>query len=144
VAGRHLIRKAANHQGRIQNKAEVIMRLFRGVVLAAMTLAGFTAGSAQTCAAPVLAMFNICSPFQQTSVTNPIQVSARSTPPQGTITSLQLWVDGTKYMNSTTGNLSGTLPTTLSSGKHRFTFIMTSNSSTGSRSWNTIVYVNVQ
>ena len=120
------------------------MRLVRHFVLIAITTAGFTAGSAQTCAAPVLAMFNICSPFQETSVTNPVQVSASSTPPQGTITSLQLWVDGTKYMNSTTGQLSGPLPTTLTSGKHRFTFIMTSSSSTGSRSWNTIVYVNVQ
>jgi len=120
------------------------MRLVRHFVLIAIATAGFTAGSAQTCAAPVLAMFNICSPFQETSVTNPVQVSASSTPPQGTITSLQLWVDGTKYMNSTTGQLSGPLPTTLTSGKHRFTFIMTSSSSTGSRSWNTIVYVNVQ
>ena len=120
------------------------MRMIRRIVLGATALAGFMTGSAQTCAAPVLAMFNICSPFQQTSVTNPVQVSASSTPPQGAITSLQLWVDGTKYMNSTTGQLSGPLPTTLSSGKHRFTFIMTSNSSTGSRSWNTIVYVTVQ
>jgi|ERR1051326_1025800 hypothetical protein len=120
------------------------MKVVRHIVLMVAALAGFTAAFAQTCAAPVLAMFNICSPFQETSVTNPVQVSASSTPPQGTITSLQLWVDGTKYMNSTTGHLSGPLPTTLSSGKHRFTFIMTSNSSTGSRSWNTIVYVNVQ
>jgi len=120
------------------------MGVVRHFVLIAITTAGFMTGSAQTCAAPVLAMFNICSPFQETSVANPVQVSASSTPPQGTITSLQLWVDGTKYMNSTTGQLSGPLPTTLTSGKHRFTFIMTSNSSTGSRSWNTIVYVNVQ
>jgi len=120
------------------------MRLVRHFVLIAITTAGFTTGSAQTCAAPVLAMFNICASFQETSVANPVQVSASSTPPQGTITSLQLWVDGTKYMNSTTGQLSGPLPTTLTSGKHRFTFIMTSSSSTGSRSWNTIVYVNVQ
>jgi hypothetical protein len=119
---------------------------FRTIVLGMTVLFGLTTGSAQSsCTAPVLAMFNICSPFHETSVTNPIQVSAASTPPQGTITSLQLWVDGTKYMNSTTGNLSGTLPVTLSSGKHRFTFIMTSNSSTGvTRQWNTIVYVNVQ
>jgi len=120
------------------------MRLFRGIVLAGIALAGLASGSAQTCTAPVLAMFNICSPFLETSVANPIQVSASSTPPQGTLTSLQLWVDGTKYMNSTTNTLNGTLPVKLTSGKHRFTFIMTSNSSTGSRSWNTIVYVNVQ
>jgi Big-like domain-containing protein len=116
----------------------------RTVISTSLLLAGLTTGSAQTCAAPVLAMFNICAPFQATSVTNPVQVSASSTPPQGAITSLQLWVDGTKYMNSTTGQLNGPLPTTLTSGKHRFTFIMTSNSSTGSRSWNTIIYVNVQ
>ncbi|HZS25832.1 MAG TPA: Ig-like domain-containing protein [Candidatus Angelobacter sp.] len=117
----------------------------RTILLIAVLLAGLTTGSAQAaCTAPVLAMFNICSPFQETSVTNPIQVSASSTPPQGTITSLQLWVDGKKYMNSTTGNLSGALPVTLTSGKHRFTFIMTANSSIGSRSWNTIIYVNVQ
>ena len=117
----------------------------RTIVFNIVVFAALTTSSAQsTCTAPVLAMFNICSPFQETSVTNPVQVSASSTPPQGTITSLQLWVDGTKYMNSTTNTLSGPLPTTLSSGKHRFTFIMTSNSAAGSRSWNTIVYVNVQ
>ncbi|HET9281694.1 MAG TPA: Ig-like domain-containing protein [Candidatus Angelobacter sp.] len=117
----------------------------RTILLTAVVLTGLTTGSAQSsCAAPTLAMFNICSPFYETSVTNPIQVSASSTPPQGTITSLQLWVDGTKYMNSTTGNLSGPLPVTLTSGKHRFTFVMTANSSIGSRSWNTIVYANVQ
>jgi hypothetical protein len=123
------------------------MKPFRPLtlILIAILIAGPASTFAQSsCAAPVLAMFNICSPFQQTSVTNPIQISASSTPPQGTITSLQLWVDGTKYMNSTTGQLSGPLPTTLSNGTHRFTFIMTSSSATGSRSWNTIIYVNVQ
>ena len=119
------------------------MRPLRSFLLTVIMLAGLTAASAQ-CTAPVLAMFNICSPFHETSVTNPIQVSASATPPQGTLTSLQLWVDGTKYMNSTTNTLNGPLPTTLSSGKHRFTFIMTSNSPIGSRSWNSIVYVNVQ
>ena len=121
------------------------MRLFRWIVLTSFTLAGLTTGLAQTsCTPPVLAMFNICSPFHETSVTNPIQVSASATPPQGTITSLQLWVDGTKYMNSTTNTLSGPLPTTLSSGKHRFTFVLISTSSVGTRTWNSIVYVNVQ
>jgi len=119
------------------------MRLFRSVLVTAITLAGLTAASAQ-CTAPVLAMINICSPFHETSVTNPVQVSASGTPPQGTITSLQLWVDGTKYMNSTTNTLSGPLPTTLTSGKHRFTFVLISTSSTGTRTWNSIVYVNVQ
>ena len=117
------------------------MRLFPKIVITAIAMAGFVAASAQSCPAPVLAMFNICSPFHETSVTNPIQVLASATSPQGgTFTSLQLWVDGTKYMNSTTNTLSGQLPTTLSSGKHRFTFIMTA----GGKSWNSIVYVNVQ
>lgn len=120
------------------------MRLFRGVVFAVTALAGLTASSAQTCTAPVLAMFNICSPFHETSVTNPVQISVSATPPQGTLTSLQLWVDGTKYMNSTTNTLSGPLPVTLPSGKHRFKFAMTANSATGSKSWNSIVYVTVQ
>jgi Big-like domain-containing protein len=119
------------------------MKLPRSMVLAAVVLAGLATASAQTCSAPTLAMFNICSPFHETSVANPITVSAAATPPQCTITSLQLWIDGTKYLNSTTNTLTGTLPT-LTSGKHRFTFIMTSTSSTGGRQWNTIVYVNVQ
>jgi hypothetical protein len=117
------------------------MRLFSKIVVIAIAIAAFVAASAQTCPAPVLAMFNICSPFYETSVTNPVQVVASATPPQGgAITSLQLWVDGTKYLNSTTNTLNAPLPTTLSSGKHRFTFIMTA----GGKSWNTIVYVNVQ
>jgi hypothetical protein len=117
------------------------MRLFPKIVITAITMAGFMAAPAQSCPAPVLAMFNICSPFHETSVTNPVQVLASATPGQGgAITSLQLWVDGTKYMNSITGSLNGPLPKTLSSGKHRFTFIMTA----GGKSWNTIVYVNVQ
>jgi hypothetical protein len=121
------------------------MRPLRSFVLTVIALAGLSAASAQaTCTAPVLAMINICSPFHETSVTNPVQVSASGTPPQGTITSLQLWVDGTKYMNSTTNTLSGPLPTTLTSGKHRFTFVLISTSSTGTRTWNSIVYVNVQ
>jgi hypothetical protein len=121
------------------------MRVFRSTVIVAIALTGLTAGSAQaSCTAPVLAMFNICSPFHETSVSQPVQVQASATPPQGTLTSLQLWVDGTKYMNSTMNTLSGPLPVTLSSGKHRFTFVMTSNSATGARTWNTIVYVNVQ
>lgn len=119
------------------------MKLLRKLAIIAVAATGLSGASAQ-CPAPVLAMFNICSPFHETSVVNPIQVSASATPPQGTLTSLQLWVDGTKYMNSTTNTLSGTLPVTLTSGKHRFTFIMTSNSSSGGRTWNTIVYVNVQ
>ena len=117
------------------------MRLFSKIVIIAIAMPAFVAASAQSCPAPVLAMFNICSPFHETSVTNPIQVLASATPGQGgAITSLQLWVDGTKYMNSTTGSLNGPLPKTLSSGKHRFTFIMTA----GGKSWNSIVYVNVQ
>ena len=120
------------------------MRLLRSVLVTAIALTGFTAGSAQSCPAPVLAMFNICSPFHETSVANPVQVLASATPPQGTLTSLQLWVDGTKHMNSTTNTLSGPLPVTLTTGKHRFTFVLTSNSSAGGRSWNSIVYVNVQ
>ena len=117
------------------------MRLICSVLVIAIALTGFTAGSAQaSCTPPVLAMFNICSPFQEASVTNPVQVSASATPPQGNLTSLQLWVDGTKYMNSATNMLSGPLPATLTSGKHRFTFIMTA----GGKSWNSIVYVNVQ
>ena len=121
------------------------MRLFRWIVLTSVTLAGLKTGAAQTsCPVPVLAMFNICSPFHETSVTNPIQVSASATPPQDTLTSLQLWVDGTKYMNSTTNTLSGPLPVTLTSGKHRFTFVLISNSTTGAKTWNSIVYVNVQ
>jgi hypothetical protein len=118
------------------------MKFFRCIVIAAIALTGLTTGLAQaTCTAPVLAMFNICSPFHETSVTNPVQVSASATAPQGTLTSLQLWVDGTKYMNSTTNTLSGPLPVTLPSGKHRFTFVMINS---GGKSWNTIVYVNVQ
>ncbi|MGZ4866063.1 MAG: Ig-like domain-containing protein [Candidatus Angelobacter sp.] len=121
------------------------MRIFRSVFVTAMALTGLTTGAAQaSCTAPVLAMFNICSPFLQTSVTNPVQVSASATPPQGNLTSLQLWVDGKKYMNSTTNTLSGPLPVTLTSGKHRFTFVLISSSSTGARTWNSIVYVNVQ
>jgi hypothetical protein len=117
------------------------MRLLPKIVITATAICGFVAASAQSCPAPVLAMFNICSPFHETSVANPVQVLASATPPQGgAITSLQLWVDGTKYMNSTTNTLSGPLPVTLSSGKHRFTFIMTA----GGKSWNSIVYVNVQ
>jgi hypothetical protein len=118
------------------------MRL-SNIAAAAIALAGLLAASAQ-CAKPALAMFNICSPFGETSVSNPVHVSASATPPQGTITSLQLWVDGTKYMNSTSGSLDGPLPVNLSSGKHRFTFFMTSTSAGGTRQWNSIVYVNVQ
>jgi hypothetical protein len=121
------------------------MRLFRSVLVTATALTGLTTGAAQaSCPVPVLAMINICSPFHETSVTNPVQVSASGTPPQDTLTSLQLWVDGTKYMNSTTNTLSGPLPVTLTSGKHRFTFALISNSTTGARTWNSIVYVNVQ
>jgi hypothetical protein len=120
------------------------MRHLRCFVLIAIGLAGITAGSAQTCTVPILAMFNICSPFHEMSVTNPVQVSASATPPQDTLTSLQLWVDGTKYMNSTTNTLTGPLPVTLTSGKHRFTFVLISNSTTGAKQWNSIVYVNVQ
>src|SRR3954464_493091 len=100
------------------------MRLFSKIVIIAIAMPAFVAASAQSCPAPVLAMFNICTPFHETSVTNPVQVLASATTPQGTLTSLQLWVDGTKYMNSTTHTLSGPLPVTLSSGKHRFTFVM--------------------
>lgn len=120
------------------------MRLFPKMVITAIAMSGFVAASAQSCPTPVLAMFNICSPFHETSVTNPVQVSASATPPQDTLTSLQLWVDGTKYMNSTTNTLSGPLPVTLTSGKHRFTFVLISNSTTGAKTWNSIVYVNVQ
>jgi hypothetical protein len=107
-----------------------------------IAIAGFVTASAQ-CTAPALAMFNICSPYNEASVANPIHVSASATPPQGSLTDLQLWVDGTKYMNSTTNTLSGQLPVNLSKGKHRFTYIMTSTSATGARQWNTIIYVNV-
>ena len=121
------------------------MRFFLIAFIIAIMLTGFTAGSAQaSCAVPVLAMFNICSPFLETSVTNPVQVSASATPPQDTLASLQLWVDGTKYMNSTTNTLTGPLPVTLTSGKHRFTFVLISNSPTGAKIWNSIIYVNVQ
>jgi hypothetical protein len=121
------------------------LRYLRLFLLLAIACAGSSVVSAQTCAAPVLGMFNICTPFHEASVANPVPVSAAARPPQGAITSLQLWVDGVKQMNSTTGTLSGSLTNvTLSPGKHKFTFIMTSTQSGVSRQWNSIVYVNVQ
>jgi hypothetical protein len=92
-----------------------------------------------SCPVPVLAMFNVCAPFGDAPVTSPVAVLVSGTVPQGTLTGMQVWVDGVKKF-STSGNLINT-SISLATGTRRFTFIMTNS---GGKSWNTIVYVPVQ
>jgi hypothetical protein len=119
------------------------MRLVLGAVLllVASSLGAATAPVFQTqsCPAPVLGMFNVCAPFGDVAVTSPVAILASGTVPQGTLTGMQVWVDGVKKF-STSGNLINT-SIALTSGTRKITFIMTNS---GGKSWNTIVYVPVQ
>ncbi|MDQ1451536.1 MAG: hypothetical protein QOK38_1402 [Acidobacteriaceae bacterium] len=82
--------------------------------------ASYTIGTGSTCSAPSTPGLNICKPVNGSTVGSPVSVQASSTV-TGTISRMEVWVDGVKKFSTFSSN---TLSTSLSlaSGSHNFAF----------------------
>jgi hypothetical protein len=97
-----------------------------------------TVGGGGACSAPSTPSVNVCKPVSGSTVASPVPVQAVATV-TGTISRMEVWVDGVKKF-STFG--SNTLSTSLSlaSASHRFTFYAVNTAGT---KWQTTVNATV-
>jgi hypothetical protein len=78
-----------------------------------------TATVAGACSAPSTNGINVCSPVSGSTVHSPVLANAAGKI-SGTLTRMELWIDGAKRFTSTTNKLQTTVP--LSNGTHKFNF----------------------
>ena len=101
-------------------------------------LASYTIGGGSGCGAPTSPGVNVCSPANGSTVQSPVSVQASATV-TGTISSMQLWVDGVKkFANTGTRTLSTSL--SLAAGTHRFAVLALNTAGT---KWQTVVNATV-
>jgi hypothetical protein len=93
--------------------------------------------SSASCSAPTSPGVHVCSPVSGSSNPSPLTVQAASMV-TGTITRMEVWVDGVKKYTSTTTNLDTSL--TLPAGSHRFDFYAVN---TAGQKWETTVYASI-
>ena len=96
-------------------------------------------GGGGSCTAPGSPGVNICKPVSGSTVSSPVQVQAAGTV-TGTISHMELWVDGVKKFATTGGS---TLNTSLSltSGSHRFAVLVLNTAGT---KWQQAINATVQ
>lgn len=101
-------------------------------------LASYTIGGGSGCNAPTSPGVNVCSPANGSTVNSPVTVQASATV-TGTISHMELWVDGVKKYATTGGS---TLSTSLSlaAGTHRFAILAINTAGT---KWETVVNATV-
>lgn len=80
------------------------------------TVFNFTVGAA-TCSAPASPGVDVCQPASGSSVSSPVQVEAAATV-TGTISHMELWVDGVKKYSAAGAALNTSV--SLAAGSHRF------------------------
>jgi hypothetical protein len=90
------------------------------------------------CSAPGAPGVNICKPVNGSSVASPVTVQAMATV-TGTISNMQLWVDGVKKF-SNTGTTTLNTSVSLASGSHRFAVLALNTAGT---KWETVVNATV-
>jgi hypothetical protein len=105
-----------------------------GFSQSAVASAGYTIGSTSTCNAPSAPGVNVCKPVNGSTVGSPVAVQASATV-TGTISRMEVWVDGVKKFSTLN---SRTLSTSLSlaAGSHRFAFYAVN---TAGNTWQTTV-----
>jgi hypothetical protein len=109
-----------------------------GFSQSAVGSANYTIGSTSSCAAPGSPGVNICKPVNGSTVASPVAVQASATV-TGTISNMQLWVDGVKKF-SNTGTTTLSTSVSLAAGSHRFTVIAVNTAGT---KWQTVVNATV-
>jgi hypothetical protein len=109
-----------------------------GFSQSAVGSANYTIGSGGGCSAPSTAGVNVCTPANGSTVNSPVAVSAAAKV-TGTISNMQLWVDGVKkFSNTGTTTLSTSI--SLAAGSHRFAVIAVNTAGT---KWETAVNATV-
>ncbi len=88
------------------------------VVQSAVNATVGTAGGGGGCTAPASPGVDICLPVSGSSVNSPVQVTAAATV-TGTISQMQLWVDGVKQYTAPSSSMLNT-SISLAAGGHRF------------------------
>lgn len=101
-------------------------------------LASYTIGGGSGCNAPTSPGVNVCAPANGSTVNSPVTVQASATV-TGTISHMELWVDGVKKYATTGGS---TLSTSLSlaAGTHRFAVLAIN---TAGAKWETVANATV-
>jgi hypothetical protein len=92
-----------------------------------------------TCSAPSSAGVHICAPASGSTVSSPVSVQAAATI-TGTISSMQLWVDGVKK-DTVSGSKTLNTSVSLAAGTHRFAIIAIN---TAGQKWESAVSATVQ
>jgi hypothetical protein len=100
--------------------------------------ASYTIGTGSSCSAPSTAGVNVCKPANGSTVGSPVAVLAAAKV-TGTISNMQLWVDGVKKF-SNTGTTTLSTSVSLAAGSHRFTVIAVNTAGT---KWQTVVNATV-
>jgi hypothetical protein len=101
-------------------------------------LASYTIGSGSGCSKPASPGVNICSPTNGSTVNSPVTVQASATV-TGTISHMELWVDGVKKF-ATTGGSTLSTSLALAAGSHRFAVLAINTVGT---KWETVVNATV-
>ncbi len=91
-----------------------------------------------TCSAPGTPGVNICKPVNGSTVASPVAIQAFATV-TGTISRMEVWVDGVKKF-SNTGTTTLSTSVSLATGSHRFTVIAVNTAGT---KWQTVVNASV-
>ncbi len=94
--------------------------------------------SSSSCSAPTSAGVHVCLPASGSTVSSPVQVQATSKV-TGTISNMQLWVDGVKKFTSASTTL--TTSVSLAAGTHRFAVIAVN---TAGQKWESAVNATVK
>jgi hypothetical protein len=97
-----------------------------------------TATGTSGCAAPASDGVNICSPASGSSVSSPVQVTATAKV-TGTLSSVQLWIDGVKKYSTRSSTLNTSV--SLSAGSHRFAVLATN---AAGQKWENAINADVQ
>lgn len=98
----------------------------------------FTVGGTSACSAPSTYGVHVCSPVNGSTVSSPVKATATGKI-SGTLSRMEIWVDGVKKYSETT-SLTESDSITLASGKHRFDFYAVNTAGT---KWETTVYATV-
>jgi hypothetical protein len=78
-----------------------------------------------SCSAPVSAGVHICSPVSGSTVSSPVAISAAGKV-NGTLASMQVWIDGVKKYSVAASTINTTLP--VAAGPHRFAVLAVNTS----------------
>jgi hypothetical protein len=102
------------------------------------TVFNFTVGGGGACSTPASPGVTICMPASGSTVSSPVQVSAAATV-TGTLSSVQLWIDGVKKYSTASSTLNTSI--SVAAGTHRFAIIAVN---TAGQKWESAVNATVK